>query len=204
MILVCGPKTRAPAGAKVINVTSRSHDFGKAFSPFFLGPVDLYGSRTARRFENAWQYAKVYKEHLAENGEPGPAYWAWAEDGWGKDRAERYPMGKGAVPEYSWWDGKKLTYVEARKRIYIPLYARLVMAQPEMDMLVAARDESKASNTHLWLWDFDGYDHIGASMTLQEVANNPRRKMGHAFVLAMLLDCNQGTTMATVERITNG
>jgi len=35
------------------------------------------------------------------------------------------------------------------------------------------------------LWDFDGYDY--RHTTLYEVLNNPKKKMGHAFVLAALL-----------------
>jgi hypothetical protein len=35
-------------------------------------------------------------------------------------------MGRGAKPEYSLWDGERLDYIEARKRIYAPLYARAV------------------------------------------------------------------------------
>ena len=34
---------------------------------------------------------------------------------------------------------------------------------------------------------FDGYDYVGKRMTLNDVINDPRLKMGHAFVLAMLL-----------------
>lgn len=203
MIRVCGPKHKAPAGARYINVTSRSKDWGKDFSPFFLGPVPIGEACMALRFENAWQYAKVYKQHVGPDGLPNQEYCIWASAGWSKDRAERYPMGKGAVPEYSWWEGQKLSYVEARKKIYIPHYARLVLAHPSMQLLVAARDEAAAAKQSLWLWDFDGYDHVAAQMTLDEVANHPGKKMGHAFVLTMLLDCHEGTTMATANRIMN-
>lgn len=40
----------------------------------------------------------------------------------------------------------------------------------------------------LVLWDFDGYDHQALGISLAEVIEDPRRKMGHAFVLAMLLE----------------
>jgi hypothetical protein len=39
----------------------------------------------------------------------------------------------------------------------------------------------------LHLWDFDGYNYIKENVDLKEVINNPNRKMGHAFVLAILL-----------------
>ena len=35
-------------------------------------------------------------------------------------------MGRGAKPEYSLWDGDHLLYIEARLRIYAPLYAQAV------------------------------------------------------------------------------
>jgi len=41
-----------------------------------------------------------------------------------------------------------------------------------------------------FFWDFDGYDYLAKNMTLKNVINDEKRKMGHAFVLSMLLqDC---------------
>ena len=37
------------------------------------------------------------------------------------------------------------------------------------------------------LLDFDAYDYMSQGMTLRDVALNPKRSMGHAFVLAMML-----------------
>jgi hypothetical protein len=36
--------------------------------------------------------------------------------------------------------------------------------------------------------DFDAYDHKYEKLTYEQVINDPTRKMGHAFVLAMMLD----------------
>jgi hypothetical protein len=38
------------------------------------------------------------------------------------------------------------------------------------------------------LWDFDGYNHKALNLTYTQVINDSNRKMGHAFVIAMLLD----------------
>jgi hypothetical protein len=38
------------------------------------------------------------------------------------------------------------------------------------------------------LWDFDGYDYQAFGLTFDQVINDPVRKMGHAFVIAMLLE----------------
>lgn len=114
---------------------------------------------------------------------PNDTWALWAFRGWRKEKADRYPMGKGAVPEYSYWDGERLSYTEARRRIYIPLYARAVKRTEEFEELRRLYRELDV----LYLWDFDGYDHRAKGLTLLEVMNRPDLKMGHGFVLAMML-----------------
>ena len=167
-----------------VNTTSRGTGWERGLSPFVLGPVKLYGDYWAENVENAWQFAKVYPCHANEHGNPTAHYFRWAKAGWLDLRAHRYPMGKGALPLYSWWDGEKLGYVEARKQIYCPLYAGAVLktaAWKKLKQLHRERGE-------LWLWDFDGYDHRALGYSWRDVLNDPKRKMGHAFVLAMLLE----------------
>jgi hypothetical protein len=182
MIRICGPRDKAPETACVVNVTTRSKGFGRGLSPFLLGPVEFNGN-IAQNVENAWQYSKVYPQHVDAAGEPTPAYFRWAQQGFAKKWADRYPMGKGAKPLYSYWDGEGLDYIEARKRIYIPLYATTVLMTDAWGMLLGF------CNIHeLWLWDFDGYDHVKLGMSLRDVLLCKERKMGHAFVLAMMLE----------------
>lgn len=166
-----------------IDTTSRAKGWEKGLSPFVLGPVDLYGDFKARNVENAWQYSKVYSFHVDNDGNPGDWYFDWAIRGWNKDFANRYPVGKGAKPLYSYWNGEKLDYVEARKTIYIPIYAKAVVQSYAYKRL----EELYHSSKQIVLWDFDGYDFIKLGMSLKDVINNPIRKMGHSFVLAMLL-----------------
>jgi hypothetical protein len=90
-----------PKGSIAINTTSRSKDWSKGLSPFILGTCNLYGGYVAQNVENGWQYSKVYHEHLDRFGNPSNTYWKWAINGWRSTWANRYPMGKGAVPEYS-------------------------------------------------------------------------------------------------------
>lgn len=167
-----------------INTTSRSTNWSKGLSPFFLGPVDLYSGYTAKNVENAWQFSKVYPEYADEEGFPSSNYIEWAKKGWDDDLAHRYPAGKGRIPLYSWWDGEKLGYIEARKKIYAPLYSKAVEKTEAFKML---KDIYK-SRENIWLWDFDGYDHHKLGMSYEEVINCTTRKMGHAFVLAMMLE----------------
>jgi hypothetical protein len=171
-------------GYKIINTTSRSEDsWSKQLSPFFLGPVELYDDYTADNVENAWQFSKVYPEHVSIDNTVTGAYYAWAEKGWSSTRAERYPMGKGRTPLFSLWDGNRLSYLEARKRIYAPLYSQAVVQTKAWEKL----KKMYTRGDEFVLLDFDGYDYLKEGLTLKQVMDNPKRKMGHAFVLAMLL-----------------
>jgi len=168
-----------------INVTSRSsrtwcHDL----SPFFLGPCQLYDGIVSKNMENAWQYSKVYASQVdSQSREPTQVWRDWAKFGWNRVKADRWPMGQDASPEYSYWKGEKLGYVEARKKIYCPLYAEAVQKTEGFKTLKGLYETEE----HIYLWDFDGYDYLKFGKSLKEVLNDPSKKMGHAFVLAMLL-----------------
>ncbi len=180
-VRVIGPRNRRNPDA--INTTS-SAGWSSGFSPFLLGPVRLYGGLVARNVENAWQFSKVYSGQTGADGNPSEGWRRWAEGGFRNPRAVRYPMGKGAKPLYSWWDGERLDYVTARKRIYVPLYAGAVVETDAFRKLA----EMYRRGDEIVLWDYDGYDYLELGMTLDQVLNDPTRKMGHAFVLAMLLE----------------
>lgn len=189
MIRIVGPRDRHydRHTCTVINTTSRSSGrdaWSRGLSPFHIGPVQLYDGAAAYNVENAWQFAKVYPVHVDKEENPTQEYFDWAREGWRTRRAIRYPMGKGAVPLYSWWAGEKLSYVDARKKIYVPLYTKAVVDTKAFAKLRELHEKLD----EIWLWDFDGYDHVELGMTLKEVLNDPTRKMGHAFVLAMILE----------------
>ena len=176
------------SGVVVVDATSSS-GLSSDLSPFLIGPCKLYTVQgvelEAQNVENAWQFGKLYAHHADENGDPTEAYWMWALTGFADKKAHRYPMGKGAVPLCSFWDGEKLSYIEARKKIYGPLYAEAVMKTAGWKMLV----DSYNSVERLYIRDWDGWDMPKHGMNnLTEVLNNPRKKMGHAFVLKMLLE----------------
>jgi len=178
---VCGPRTQAPKGVKVVNTTSRG-GWSKELSPFYLGPV-LTPAGVAKNVENAWQYSKVYSCHVDDSGSVKEEWHKWRQEGFDNPKAIRYPMGKGAVPLYSLWNNEKLAYIEARKKIYAPIYAKLVRETYAMELL---REMVKESD--VWLWDFDGYNHKAKGISYTDVINDPKLKMGHAFVVAMILE----------------
>lgn len=177
-----------PKGIKVVDTTSNSKEWS-GLSPFILKAISQNTGRCVI-FENLWQYSKVYKQH-DNGGTPSPDWYVWRRQGFDNPRAQRYPMGKGAVPEYSWWqtwqDGKvvseKLDYVQARKKIYIPIYSREVVCTESFKNLQKVYHEEP----DLILLDYDAYDHKALGMTLKDVVNNPKRKCGHSFVLLSLL-----------------
>lgn len=189
MIRIIGPRDRRDPFA--INTTSHSKaEWSSGLSPFSLGPVKLYGSHTARLFENAWQFAKVYPEHADSSGGPTGQYWHWARTGWNSRKAFRYPMGKGRKPLYSLWNDRRLAYIEARKEIYLPLYRDAVKLTPAYARL----KEIYAQRGTITLFDFDGYDHNTLGRSLRDVLNDPARICGHAFILAMMLSYGENVT----------
>ena len=167
---------KIPSGYQAIDTTSNSGLY-RDLSPFVLS------APPAKRFENLWQFSKVYKSHLREDGEPNRAWLEWHNLGIEDDKPHRYPMGKGAVPAYSYWNGEKLGYIEARKRIYAPEYAKNVEKSDSFKRL----HELYSSGVNIILLDYDAYDHDALGMSLCEVIDEPKRKMGHACVLIMLL-----------------
>lgn len=182
-VYVWGPKDKSPKNVEVINTTSHSINWSKGLSPFFLGPCELYNDYVASNVENAWQYCKVYPEFVDNSLNPTDKYFDWAMRGWSNPFAVRYPMGKGKKPLYSWWGGEKLGYVDARKRIYVPIYAKMVVKSEAYARL----KELYKKKGEIHLWDFDGYDYIGKKMSFKDVINDSTRSMGHAFVIANLL-----------------
>lgn len=99
MLYVTNFKENIPENSIAINTTSKSNNWTKGLSPFILKP---YCVPNCNNIENLWQYSKVYKEHLDENGNPSNEWFIWRNKGFSKKKAVRYPMGKNIKPEYSY------------------------------------------------------------------------------------------------------
>ena len=189
-VLVLGKRDAIPENTlKVIDVTSRSKEkWTHELSPFFIGPLDLYDDFSSKTMENAWQYCKVFKEHTDNEGNPTNEYWEWAKSGWNNKKAVRFPMGRGAKPEYSLWKGKHLGYIQARQEIYAPLYSEGVIKTNAWKRLVTMYEKAKAERRYLVLLDFDGHNSQEILKSYKSILYNHSMIMGHAFVLAGLLD----------------
>ena len=183
-----------------IDCTSGNPDpvMREGLSPFYLGPVECYDGLVSQTFERAWQCAKVYPWMADADENPGEGYFAWRDMMWAKKGFERkidirFPAGKGNARKclYAWWKVddmfRKLGYIDGRKHIYLPLYAKAVVKTEAFRRLVELRDSGK----NLMLIDFDGYNpwhpHYGFT-SYNDVIHCSLLKMGHCFVLAMLLD----------------
>lgn len=182
-VYVLSYRDEQPEGVPLVNTTTRSKDWSRELSPMVLGPVVANGI-ICPNMENAWQFSKVYPEDTDENGNPTDYYFRWRDNGYKDNWAHRYPKGKGAIPLYSWWNGQKLGYIDARKKIYMPLYVNAVRKTQAWKKLQWMYDRHRA----LVLRDFDAYDHRKLGMGWKQVVHDPTRKMGHAFVLAMMLE----------------
>lgn len=194
MIRVFNKFETIPPGYVEVDTTSRGPF--KDLSPFYLGPIDyncpFTGPVRCQRFENLWQYCKVYPEHVDHNTkEPLPQYYEWRNAGFANRRAVRYPMGKGAKPLFSLWSAEHYDYVTARRIIYVPLYADLVIKTSSYEKVY----NWVLQGHDIALRDFDGYDHMSQNMTLRDVIFNPKRSMGHAFVIFGLLTGELATSL---------
>lgn len=191
IVRVCGPKDKPKGGItdhiQVLNVTSGGNTWVKHFSPMLLGPCKLYGTFESQTMENGWQFSKVYSKHTDDRGNPTDAYWKWAKQGWADSWAHRYPAGKGSIPAYCLWDGMKLGYIDARIVVYEPLYAKAVLNSGLFESLCDYVNDSREHGIQIYLFDYDGYDNEAKGMTLEDVKMNSKLKMGHAFMLADMI-----------------
>lgn len=184
MINVVNFKFKFPENSIIINTTSRSNNWSRGLSPFVIGPVPLYSNYISKTMENLWQYSKLYQYYADENGDPTEEYFEWAQAGWNSTWANRYPMGKDIIPLCSYWDGEKLDYVSARKRIYIPSYSNAVQKTTAFSLLKDVYNK----NNDIYLIDFDAHNLSPGTFDYWDLANNSNIKFGHAYVLAMILE----------------
>jgi hypothetical protein len=53
-VKVISHRAKVPTDGVVIDTTSKSTNWSKGLSPFFLGPIDLYDDMVSQNFESAW------------------------------------------------------------------------------------------------------------------------------------------------------
>ena len=84
-------------------------------------------------------------------------------------------------------DLEKLDYVTSRKRVYIPEYAKLIVNTDSFKELKELYD----SGAKIALCDYDAWNYYGTNLdqdtTIKDIVNNPQFKVGHGYVIKMLL-----------------
>lgn len=173
-----------------IDVTSRSTTWGKALSPMLLNPGPFVNG-TAKNVENAWQYSKIYSYHWDDElKRPKPSYWDWREEGFRNWKGIRYPFGKenrdkvvGAWVGKECEQGRLLSYVEAKKELYIPLYLQALRASPVYGTFIKFIADAYHTDTNLVFRDFDVFNHYEKGLALPQIASSPDLRYGHGFIL---------------------
>lgn len=146
-------------GFTPIVVMTKSSKYGS------LGPYVLR-NKNYQIMENIWQFSKVYQQipaskqkysrwdntviwdhpaeiHLDDNGKLTQAYHQWRHKGFNNPYPVRYPVGMKYRNKclYSLLTAedtaRHLTYIEARKEIYLPVYSDLVKGQPQYNELLS-------------------------------------------------------------------
>ena len=176
-------KLRLKGNVQEVDCTSHAKYWAQGLSPFRLGPCKLKDGRTAKNMENAWQYSKVYADHLGRYDNVKKDWVEWSKNGFNSRFAERYPMGKGAIPKFSLYGNERLDYVRAKQLIYYPLYAKAVRKTEAYSRLVELYETCDI----LVIRDFDAFNRRELNMTLMDVATASHKRSGHGFVLEMML-----------------
>ena len=142
-----------------------------------------------QNLENGWQGSKVYTCELSDPSDnmsdPNIEFFETRKKLWADKKGHRRKQfGKKTnrnIPCYSWWKGEKLSYVDARKKIYCPIYSQLVQQTDSYQKLKQLVDDG----TNIQILDYDGFDFEDES--LKDIVNDPNRVFGHGLVLVALL-----------------
>lgn len=201
-------------------------NFAKELSPFFVGPLTSSDGVRAEIFEIFWQCGKVYPCH-DDNGKPNAAFFEWRSYFYSQTKCSKGLMRHSCkslgyehsdTRYFAYFDKEKgeyvpLYYVEARKKVYFPEYAKLIYNTESFKYLKSLVDSGKK----IALVDFDAcnynepcamqkeyiayinkckQDKIAPTLTeedflkitsLKKLINAPFMKVGHGCVIKALL-----------------
>jgi hypothetical protein len=183
MIIPVNQKFIIPSGKISFDVTSRSHKWTRYFSPFFVGPIEMYDGYISHNLENCYQYSKVFSQHINHEQNPTQSYFDFAKKGWESKTPVKYPMGAWETPLFHFWDGKKLSHKEARKTIFLDNYVKAVKDTEKFKSLKKISEQYE----EVYLIDFEGYNFRNLNMTYQDVLES-NFTFGQGMVLSMMID----------------
>ena len=219
----------------IFDVTSRvtrnkdfmaKHPAFAQLSPFYAGPVTSSDGVRAEIFEIFWQCGKVYPCH-DDNGKPNDAYFEWRNYFYSQTECTKDLMRHTCksigyehkdARYFAYFDKKQgdyipLGYVDARKKVYFPEYAKLIHNAVAFKYLKSLVD----SGEKIALVDFDACNYneqcamqkeytayinkckknkVSPTLTvddflriksLKDLINAPFMKVGHGCVIKALL-----------------
>jgi len=182
--------------------------FSKAYAkiPKVVNRYSRYNSKVI------WKYpAEV---HIGPDGEVNENYWSWRKKGMRNPYAVRYPVGFSKEARasclYSLWkneEGKyeKLDYVEARKKIYKPVYVELVkktekfkklkkMLEKGINLLILEVDGPQQESLEYYKETYGVSNDFIVNNTISVtpenmniMLNDTKHAFGHGYCLAMAL-----------------
>jgi hypothetical protein len=201
----------------------------KSSKYYSLSPYSLR-TQEGHIMENIWQFSKVYKTipasrqtysrydntviwehpaeaHLDQDGNLTNAYWNWRSKGYNNPHAVRYPVGFHHRTKclYSYYNGKNLNYIEARKEIYMPIYIDLVKEQAQfkelkellrkgVNLLILEVDGPHQESLQYYKDKYSVDDNfitnntiIANEKNLDIMLNDAKHNFGHGYCLAMAL-----------------
>jgi len=173
----------------------KNNRYGNELSPMTLGPVyDDAGQLYAYNIEDAWQCSKVWQYQV--DADSTMSLWEeWSLRGRFSREAKRHrDKGKEGesnrnIPLYSLYMGKKMNYLEARSKMYMPWYEKLVKETNAYKDLKARHEMGE----NLLLLEYDGiesgsiYDKDLNETDLWHLFHDSSRPFGHGLVLACCL-----------------
>ena len=192
-----------------VNITSGCKHW-RGLSPMHLGPIRFFvdsGSgqedvvfKRATCLENAWQFLKVWPgescialvDSACGKGEvdgkkvevPNEEWFERRDAGFADPKPHRrVKLGKGVnsnAPEYSYYLGERLSYGEARKRIYCPLYEKYVVKTDAFEELNGLLD----SGYNIQLLEYDARPCEDMKKEMEDVS----KPFGHGLVLRCILE----------------
>lgn len=196
------------------------------------GELSPYLLTNSRGFimENIWQFSKVYEKvkyskqiysqwdrtviwehpeetHVDEDGDLTLEYLEWRRKGYRNKYPVRYPVGIKDRHKclYSYWRKEKLDLIEARKKIYLPIYKKLVKRQPKfhklldmlkkgINLLIIEVDGPHQESLEYYKSKYNVNDNFIENDTilanyenLQIMLNDKKHSFGHGYCLAIAL-----------------
>lgn len=150
------------------------------------------------------------EKHLDDNGKLLPAYYAWREDGMNANDAIRYPVDQSSRHKclYAYRNDEPdthLGYIEARKKIYLEEYVRLVKQEPQFrelqamvladkKLLIIEVDAPHSESLDYYQSNYGTPDDFIDQDSMEAIKNNlkimlndPLHPFGHGYCLAWAL-----------------